>query len=295
MAVLVVGGFMLSASAWSQTFVEKKYPVKVTSNVIYGTGVIHTNTTPVSRNLLVDVYEPVGPDVPAIRPGFVMVHGGGWIGGSKDNIGGDDTFENPLILGDFSSPTTAYAEAFASRGYTVISVDYRLAPEFPQGTGSIAAIGGDSTLVVNAIMATLLPFIPSYDAALALQAYEAALRDTQLAFQWLQDNAALFGVDPSRIALGGYSAGAINSIVTAMMMGTPAAALWINSGGVDDPNLPLISAHSPPTIFFQGTLDTSVSFLFALNASDTLQALGVPVDLPPRTLPMFKLEPGLPG
>ncbi|MCH7909570.1 MAG: alpha/beta hydrolase fold domain-containing protein [Candidatus Hydrogenedentes bacterium] len=279
MALLLVGGLIVSGSAWSQTFVEKKYPVKVTSNVPYGTGVINIHTaTPTSRFLLVDVYEPDGPDAPLIRPGFVMLHGGSFIVGTKDDIGGSDTFENSLIPGDFSSPTTAYAEAFASRGYTVISVDYRLALEFPQGTGSIAAIGGDATLVVERIAGILTPFIPSYTPALALQAYEAALRDTQAAFQWLHDNAAAFGVDPSRIALGGYSAGAITSLFTATMLGTPAAALWINSGGIEPPNLPLVSPDSPPTIFFHGTNDNIVDFSFAEIARDRLQALGVPVE-----------------
>ncbi|MCH7960192.1 MAG: carboxylesterase family protein, partial [Candidatus Hydrogenedentes bacterium] len=260
-------------------FVEKKYPVKVTSNVVYGTGIINIHiATPGSRNLLVDVYEPDGPDAPTTRPGFVMVHGGGWISGSKDNVGGSDTFENPLIPGDFTSPTTAYANAFASRGYTVISVDYRMALDFPLGTGDLAALGGDASLVVNGIVANLLPFIPWYNAVLALNAYEAGLRDTQLAFQWLSDNAAVYGVDSTRIALGGYSAGAINSLVSAMMMGTPAAALWLNSGGVDIPNIPFISPSSPPTIFFQGTNDPLVDFSFAVNARDTLLGFGVPVE-----------------
>ena len=102
-------------------------------------------------------------------------------------------------------------------------------------------------------------------------------------FQWLHDNAAGFGVDSTRIALGGYSAGAIDSLVAATMMGTPAAALWINSGGVDNPNLPLISLSSPPTIFFQGTNDPLVDFSFAVNASNTLQALGVPVEFNLKT------------
>ncbi|HLI48356.1 MAG TPA: alpha/beta hydrolase [Chthonomonas sp.] len=59
--------------------------------------------------LLMDVYLP--KTAPSKRPGIVLVHGGGWVGGDKifyANIG----------------------KAFAEHGYDAFSVNYRLAPKF---------------------------------------------------------------------------------------------------------------------------------------------------------------------
>ena len=89
------------------------------------------------------------PPAPAPRPGLLMIHGGGYVvGTARDDING-----------------IGFADHV---GCTVVSVDYRLAPE---------------------------------------HTYQAAVADCFAGLNWLVDNADELGVDASRIAIGGASAG----------------------------------------------------------------------------------------
>ena len=89
------------------------------------------------------------PPAPAPRPGLLMIHGGGYIvGTAREDMNG-----------------IGYAEHV---GCTVVSVDYRMAPE---------------------------------------HTYKASIADCFAGLNWLFDNAAELGVDSSRIAIGGGSAG----------------------------------------------------------------------------------------
>jgi acetyl esterase len=96
----------------------------------------------------IDVYV-FQPDGPSKRHALLWFHGGGYVMGT-----GDD-FIGKRLASDI--------------GCTVVSVDYRLAPEFP---------------------------------------FPAAINDGVSAVHWLQENAATIGVDASKIAIGGASAGA---------------------------------------------------------------------------------------
>lgn len=89
------------------------------------------------------------PPTSAPRGGLLWIHGGGYIVGSGRN--------DPHGIG--------FAEHV---GCTVVSVDYRLAPE---------------------------------------ATYREAISDCFGALRWLSDNAEDLGVDPARIAIGGASAG----------------------------------------------------------------------------------------
>ena len=89
------------------------------------------------------------PSSPAPRPGLLMIHGGGYVvGTAREDMNG-----------------IAFADHV---GCTVVSVDYRLAPE---------------------------------------HTYQAAVTDCFAGLNWLVDNADELGVDASRIAVGGASAG----------------------------------------------------------------------------------------
>lgn len=89
------------------------------------------------------------PPLPAPRGGLLWIHGGGYIVGSGRN--------DPHGIG--------FAEHV---GCTVVSVDYRLAPEYT---------------------------------------YKESVADCVGALNWMVENALELGVDPSRIAIGGASAG----------------------------------------------------------------------------------------
>ncbi len=92
------------------------------------------------------IYQPLAP---APRPGLLMFHGGGYIvGTAREDLNG-----------------IGYAEHV---GCTVVSVDYRMAPEFT---------------------------------------YKASIADCFAGLNWMFDNADALGVDTKRIAIGGGSAG----------------------------------------------------------------------------------------
>ena len=98
-----------------------------------------------------DLYEPLADSTRTSRPAILAIHGGAWRGGDK-----------------------AWGEQFArelcSRGYVVLSVNYRLAGR-PNG------------------------------------AWPAQIEDVQKALRYIRANAARLRIDPARIASLGMSAG----------------------------------------------------------------------------------------
>ena len=108
----------------------------------------YTYKTVQDCHIQADVYRLPGREQ---RPAILWLHGGG------------------LIFGDRSMLPAEQAELYLTAGYTVVSVDYRLAPE------------------------TKLP---------------AIREDLQDAYSWLRGQAAaLFHIDPDRLAVVGHSAG----------------------------------------------------------------------------------------
>ncbi|MDV8001937.1 alpha/beta hydrolase [Rhodococcus sp. IEGM 1408] len=103
---------------------------------------------PARADLPARLYSPVHGDEPL--PMLIFFHGGGWVLGSIDS----------------HDATCRYIAR--TGGLKVLSVDYRMAPEF------------------------LFP---------------TAVDDAVASFRYVRDNAATLGVDPERIAVGGDSAG----------------------------------------------------------------------------------------
>ena len=101
-----------------------------------------------SQDISVRVYRPEGH--PASLPALLWIHGGGYCFGSVE---GDDYSVKRMV---------------ENIGCVVVSVDYRLAPEFP---------------------------------------FPAPLNDCYAALTWVFDNSDALKVDPSHIAIGGISAG----------------------------------------------------------------------------------------
>jgi acetyl esterase/lipase len=102
------------------------------------------------------VYTPAGA---APLPGVVYFHGGGW------------------VIGSIRSHDVICRRLADAAGATVISVDYRLAPE---------------------------------------HTFPAAADDCLAATRWVHDHAAEVGVDPARLAVAGDSAGGNLAAVTAL-------------------------------------------------------------------------------
>ena len=164
---LITANPFLASTPSSGLFIDALFSFEKTDAVIYGTGAVKSPEV-AEKPLLLDIYQPVGDNVPALRPGVILVHGGGFEVGDRLKQA-----ENAL--------------QFAQRGYTAVSIDYRLTGDDPDTSGGTPI----------------------------LRATIAAIEDTLMAVKWMKDNAEDLGIDPNRIVLGGYSAGAVASLYAA--------------------------------------------------------------------------------
>jgi para-nitrobenzyl esterase len=170
---------------------------------------------------------------------------------------GDTIDERPVVIwihgggftgGDKSSGATQ-ASFFARHGYVAASINYRLLS--PTGCGG----NPDPTPICQ-------------------QAALAAQHDAQAAVRWFRSNASTYGIDTSRIAVAGSSAGAVTSLLVDWRAEDPGssgnpgfpsgvrAAVSISGG---TPTNEWIDAGDPPAIFFHGDLDRTVPFEWAVR------------------------------
>lgn len=137
-------------------------------------------------DLVGDLYVPEGTE--GRRPALLIVHGGGFTGGTRK--------QSDLI---------EFAEYFAARGWVVFSIDYRLAPDY--GTAPQAWID----------------LIEEQESGIRVtlgKAIYPAVRDAKAAARWLQANADTYRIAPDQIAVMGGSAGAFTGL--AMGVSDPA-------------------------------------------------------------------------
>jgi acetyl esterase/lipase len=144
----------------------------------------HVYKTVNGLDIKADVYRPAGGHV---TPAIVWIHGGALIMGSRDTI---RSFE---------------LERYLSLGYTVVAIDYRLAPE------------------------TKLP---------------AILEDVQDAYAWAQKRAGELHIDPSRIGVVGHSAGGYLALATGYLV-NPRPKVIVSFYGYGDVDGPWYSQPDP--------------------------------------------------
>jgi len=201
--------------------------VTVERDLRYGEGTIgHGTDRPGTRALVMDLYRPAGEAPAAGRPALVLAHGGAYHRGAKDR----DEFEQD---GSRNTPVHEYCERFAARGHVCFSVGYRLTQELP--APQPRPIRTDRQTVERARIDWVrerLGLPPAAHDEL-LRGVEAVYADVAAAFRHVHANAAHWGIDPDRIAIGGFSAGALASCYAVFALGVPAAAIVSLSGGMD--------------------------------------------------------------
>jgi acetyl esterase/lipase len=180
---------------------------------------------------------------------------------------GDQVGRRPAIVyvhgGGFShgdkGAGASFADYFAKRGFVVTSINYRLLA--PPGCG------GHTDPPPDCEAASL-----------------AAQHDAQAAVRWLRAKKAIRGIDPTRIAMAGSSAGAITSLLVDWRRedpgtsGNPGYSSTIRaassiSGGT--PTNDYISAEDGPAIFFHGTEDHTVPYDWAVSNYQAMRSLGI--------------------
>jgi hypothetical protein len=159
---------------------DATYEVIVTEDLIYAEGLSHGSLNSINSSvmpLLMDSYVPNNNS--QNRPLLMLIHGGGFIGGTKQ--------QEPLV---------AMANYYAARGFVVFSIDYRLKDD--KGTVPQEWIDASSDIVTT------------YPGQL-LAAYPAH-RDAKAALRWIVANAHNYNINTDYITIGGGSAGATASI-----------------------------------------------------------------------------------
>ncbi len=219
-------------------FLDPQFDYEIELDIVYATGAVRSPTVG-EIDLHLNLYRPADENAPQLRPGFVLIHGGGFTEGSRDR-----------------GSAVTLARRYASLGYVAVSIDYRLVGDDPP-TEDIAR---DPTDPVS-------------------RAVAAARVDAGRAVEWVRANAAKYRIDPNRIAIGGNSAGAITSMSVAYRFGEDPdvggadvqVVLSLSGGlyGYED----IIEAGEPPLIMIHDTLDPTVPFSLA-EAIET-QALSV--------------------
>lgn len=226
--------------------------IRIERDVRYGEGTIGFGTSqPGTRPLLMDVYLPAADAPEAGRPALVLSHGGAFHRGAKDH----DEFEQG---GSHNTPVHEYCERFAARGYACFSIGYRLAQEHPAPQAQpIKRNRQDIERDRIDFVRGLLGLPPATNAEL-LHGAEAAYADVADAFAFIRSQAARWGIDPARMAIGGFSAGGFASAYAVYAMGHSAAAVIGLSAGMDVQDAEHFvqgARGQPPVLLFSGEHD----------------------------------------
>lgn len=232
--------------------------VTITPNEVFGYNTVRNYATgsegPVTP-LSLDVYEPRG-DATQQRPLLLFAFGGAFLEGARTD-----------------AEVVSVCQTFARKGYVAAAIDYRkLNPNF----FSLAAVANNQANLVDVVIR-------------AAADMKAAVRF----FKHDADTANTYLIDPTRIFVGGYSAGAITALQVAYTESITENPLTTNAynangglegntdllgrdkllasydasgiagvfniaGGVN--SLSIVSAGNPPLFSAQGTNDTTVPY-----------------------------------
>ncbi len=176
---------------------------------------------------------------------------------------GDTVTSRPAIVwvhggsfsgGDKTSPELVdEATVLGKEGYVSASINYRLEPAGCSASGPTSS---------------------------CLTAIAEATQDAQTAVKFLRANAAKYGVDPTRIAIGGSSAGAIVALQVGYATSENPAAGVRAAQSLSGANiLSTISKGDAPALLFHGTADTTVPYQWAVNTYNAATTAGLVVFL----------------
>lgn len=233
---------------------------EVRSDVVYGRGLVGLSSEPTTRDLLLDAYVPVQDANDANpAPAIIFAFGGAFHRGEK----GDFQFNED---GASDSSMADYCLALVRRGFACFSIEYRLMPEDPAPPAAMdESILMSKRLLESPIVTGRVEFVrqkmslPPLDDQSREQLWNAtfaAVEDMESALNFVRENSLRFNVDPNRIALGGFSAGAITAINLAYGRQADVRAVVALSGTSWGYDLnKTLAEDAPPLLLFAGQWD----------------------------------------
>ena len=256
--VNIVPGAMVSRSQYVGVDSCSPYAVKTTSAIVYDTGTI---TYPATEEfeLLLDLYEPDVDLSGKSVPSMVIIHGGGFKGGTRT--------KEELV---------DYAERFAAQGYLAISIDYRVAGQVPELNPQFASLY--TQLVTTGV---------EEEAQQALGMF-SAMEDSLKAMAWLENYAEGQGFEISAFGLLGSSAGGITSLNVGYGLNdygfaVPEFKVVVNHWGnllIDqESSKPSITADEAALISVHGTEDPTVLYSGSVEIHARADELGLTNEL----------------
>mmetsp|Transcript_9288 Transcript_9288/g.13809 ORF Transcript_9288/g.13809 Transcript_9288/m.13809 type:complete len:349 (+) Transcript_9288:37-1083(+) len=179
---------------------ENYESIVLISDVVYGKGAVSNG----EKDLILDIYHPSLNNDDEKYPLMIHIHGGAFIFGSKN----DDYM-------------TALSYYWASKGFVVASINYRLMGDSP---------------VVSEVMKPVVDYTLSnlpqlMNNRLLAEAATSSVEDTLLAYDYLS---GLSYVDDTAVVINGYSAGAIASLW---------AAYGVDNFGIPRPSVKAVISH----------------------------------------------------
>lgn len=170
--------------AFAQPYTSASFQYDSLMDVPYGVAVDYAGN---QDTLLMDIYKP-NNDFNCLRPVMVLIHGGDWIGGSK---------EDPNII--------YMARALAQRGWVVAAINYRL------GTHKTS----NYTMYAFCNNTISQPCAYICDSAEVFRANFRGMQDAKGAIRFMKNRNALDSTDVGNVYIAGESAGGFIAFETA--------------------------------------------------------------------------------
>ena len=178
--LVLLGSF---SAVFGQQWIDQSYEFDTIRDLTYGSA-LDFNNQPVDLQL--DLFLPKCNDTNTTHPLMIVVHGGGFVAGSKD---------------DYS--VQAMCEQFAARGYATASIGYRL--------------GYISDSVAHSCNLAGYQCLFAADSSEWYRSYFRGIQDAKGALRYLVNRKDLYHLDVDNIFLAGESAGAFVVLGAAFM------------------------------------------------------------------------------
>ncbi|MEP4485488.1 MAG: alpha/beta hydrolase [Halioglobus sp.] len=228
--VLFILSAMTAALGSGNASADAVFGYQLETDVPYGKGLVVKDGALTHRPLLLDVYSPVNVSAEVASPVVILVHGGGFQRGGLRN---PPYKEQGAVHGRMED----YARLLAPLGYVVFVIEYRLAPELPEPETALDAdwllpMSEDLTEAgmrrVNFARASLdlPPLEGDAGKTVVWKTILSAAEDLFKAVEYVQSSAGRYNVDPTKIAVGGHSAGAATAINAVFGLNAPVAAMF---------------------------------------------------------------------